>query len=73
MIKLKVSQTETVSVNPEDIDYAEYRITWECKREQYPAIKVYMKDSTQVYVVNYADEFKPLWAELKKHNLNLKD
>lgn len=70
-IKLKLSATDEVFVDPADINYCEYRSNW--GRQQYPAIKVYMKDRTQVYVVDYADEFKPLWAEFKKHNINLKD
>ena len=72
MIKLKVSQNETVLVNPEDIDYAEYRITWERKREQYPSIKVFMRDGT-IHTVDYADEFRPLIAKLKKYKVQVID
>lgn len=66
MIKLKISQTESISIDVEDIDYAEYRTKWGIKTP--PAIQIFMKNGS-VYKVEYADEFRPLIKKFKKYNI----
>lgn len=70
MIKLKISQTESVSIDAENINYAEYRTSWGIKTP--PAIQIFMKNGS-VYKVEYADEFKPLVKKLKKYNIKFID
>lgn len=69
-IKLKITMTEDINVSPKDIDFAEYRTYWGPK--QFPAIKVYMKDKT-IYTVGYADEFRTLITQFKKHDIKVLD
>ena len=70
MIKLKISEKDSVFIDVENIDYAEYRSNWGIKT--LPAIQIFMKNGS-VYKIEYADEFKPLVKKLKKYNIKFID
>ena len=70
MIKLKISEKDSVFIDVENINYAEYRTTWEINAP--PAIQIFMKNGS-VYKVEYADEFKPLVKKFKKYNIKFID
>lgn len=69
MIKLKISETEAVSVSPKDIDFVEYHVYWN-NREEPPGLQIFMKDG-KTYKVHYALEFKELVAIFKKYKIKL--